>query len=409
MRIDDVEIINLLFSYPPGQEFRYSGGTVTSRVTSIILLATDTGLVGVGAAYSHPDLLNLIVKRQFKPMLVGCDPLNIEALWHKMYLMTRWYGRKGVAISAIGGIDNALWDIRGKVEGKPVYKLLGGSRGEVPAYASGLFYAENVSDLGREAERHLEHGYLRVKMRTGHSEEWDMEAVGAVRKAVGSDVDILVDGSHRYNLRIAERMGRYLAEKKVFWFEEPFPPEDLDSYVALRKRNHVSLAAGENEFGEQGFRELLRVNAVDIAQPDASRTGGITECMRIARMASGFGVRIAPHTWSDAVAVMTNAHFIAAIPHGVSVEVDQTGNPFIEELLTEPLQIKDGLLSLPDRPGLGIELNFAVVKAYALPPDQQIPDGNYSDLFFGAANCHIAPPYAESQHQTDGNLTNAAR
>ena len=166
----------------------------------------------------------------------------------------------------------------------------------------------------------------------------------------------MVDGSHRYTVETAERMGPFLAEQGVFWFEEPFPPEDLDSYVSLRPRLSIPLAAGENEFGVQGFRELFRAQALDIAQPDASRTGGISECMRIAEMAAEYGVRVAPHTWSDAVSVVANAHFIAAV-NGISVEVDQTGNPFIDELLSEPLDIKDGLLSLSEQPGLGIELN----------------------------------------------------
>ena len=393
MRIADVEIINLHFSYPPDRCFRYSGGVVTSRVTSIIRVATEDGKTGLGAAYSYPDLVSLIIKRQFKPMLLGCDPLETDALWDKMYQVTRWYGRKGAAISALGGIDIALWDLRGKVLGKPVYELLGGTRHSVPAYASGLFWHDDVSCLEREAIRHLDRGFRRVKMRIGHSEDYDLDAVGAVRRAVGSDGDIMVDGSHRHTLETAERIGRFLAEKKVFWFEEPFPPEDLDSFVSLRQRLSIPLAAGENEFGVQGFRELLRAKAVDIAQPDASRTGGISECVRIARMAAEFGVRVAPHTWSDAVAVMANAHFIAATPNSITVEVDQTGNPFIEELLAEPLEIKDGLLFLSDRPGLGIDLNLDTIKKYTLPPERLIPDGNYSDLFFGQKFWSAPSPY----------------
>jgi len=192
---------------------------------------------------------------------------------------------------------------------------------------------------------------------------------------------------------VAERMGRVLADHRVFWFEEPFPPEDLDAYVALRPRLTVPLAAGENEFGTQGFREILRAGAIDIAQPDACRTGGITESMRIARMAVEHGVRIAPHTWSDAVALIANAHVVAAIPHGVTVEVDQTGNPSIDELLSEPLRIEDGLLHLPDRPGLGIELNQATVDRLAVPSGQFMLDGNYSDFVFGRQHYSVPPPY----------------
>jgi D-galactarolactone cycloisomerase len=396
VRIEDVEVITLRFDYPHGQGFRYAGGLVTSRVTSLVRVRTDSGLVGLGAAYSHPDLVRVIIEGNLRAHLIGEDPLRVEALWDKMYGLTRWYGRKGAAVSAIGGIDIALWDLRGKVKGQPVYRLLGGERGVAPAYASGLFWQDDVSALEREAARHRQRGFKRVKMRLGRSEAYDVAAVAAARRGVGADGAVMVDGSHRYTVEVAERMGKVLADHRVFWFEEPFPPEDIDAYVALRPKLTVPLAAGENEFGTQGFREILRAGAVDIAQPDACRTGGITESMRIARMAAEHGVRIAPHTWSDAVALIANAHVVAAIPHGVTVEVDQTGNPSIDELLSEPLRIEDGLLHLPDGPGLGIELNQATIDRLAVPREQLMLDGNYSDLVFGRQHYSVAPPYVST-------------
>ena len=143
------------------------------------------------------------------------------------------------------------------------------------------------------------------------------------------------------------------------------------------------LAAGENEFGLQGFRELIRAGALDIVQPDASRCGGITEAKRVADLAQPSGLRVAPHTWSDAVAVTANAHLVASLPHGITVEVDQTGNPFIEELLVEPLVVRDGQLSLSRAPGLGIELNSRIVERYRMQDPLHLPDGSYSDMIFG--------------------------
>ena len=236
-------------------------------------------------------------------------------------------------------------------------------------------------------------GFRRVKTRLGHSEEYDLGAIEAIRRGVGQDGGILVDGSHRYTLEMAEKIGRVLEKERVFWFEEPFPPEEIDSYVALRPKLTIPLAAGENDFGVQGFREMLRAGALGVAQPDACRAGGISECVRVARMAAESGVGIGTHTWSDAVALMANAHFVAAMPNGLTVEVDQTGNPFIEEILTEPLQIIDGLLHLPKAPGLGIELNEAALQRLTLPPGCTIPDGNYSDLIFGREYFTTAPPY----------------
>jgi L-alanine-DL-glutamate epimerase-like enolase superfamily enzyme len=401
MRIADIEVINLHFSYPNRKGFRYAGGLVTGRVTSLIRITTDSGLEGLGAAYSYPDLVRIIIEKHIKPHLLGSDPLEIEALWEKMYQLTRWYGRKGVAISALGGLDIAFWDLRGKASGQPLYKLLGGERNALPAYASGLFWQDDVSLLEKEAARHRNRGFRRVKMRLGRSEAYDMAAVEAARRGIASDGEVIVDGSHRFTLESAERMGKFLAAQKVFWFEEPFPPEDIDNYVALRPRLSIPLAAGENDFGVQGFRELLRAKALDIVQPDASRAGGITESMHIGRMAGQVGVRVAPHTWSDAVALIANAHVVAALPNSVTVEIDQTGNPFIEDLLEEPLRIKDGLLYLSDEPGLGVKLNRETVKRLAMGPDQMIPEGNYSDLIFGAEYWSVPPPYQASHQSTE--------
>src|SRR5262249_49743587 len=153
----------------------------------------------------------------------------------------------------------------------------------------------------------------------------------------------------------------------------------------------VRLAAGENEFGLQGFRELIRAGALDIVQPDASRCGGITEVKRVADLARSAGLGVATHTWSDAVAVVGNAHVVSAARNGITIEVDQTGNPFIEELLVEPLKIVDGNLQLSQAPGLGIELNGSVVERYRMRDPLTIPDGSYSDMVFGPRAAGFIP------------------
>jgi L-alanine-DL-glutamate epimerase-like enolase superfamily enzyme len=382
MKIDHIETITLRFEYADG--FRYAGGQCTARVTSLVLVHTDSGQVGIGAAYSHPGLVHLIVQEQLAPLLIGDDPTDVEALWRKMYRITRWYGRKGVAMSAIGAIDTACWDLRGKSLGKPVWALLGGQRPTCPAYASALLWKEPAA-LAEEAARLVEQGFRRVKMRLGYGGDKDRAAVRAVREAIGQNCDVMCDGSMRYSLEDAVALGEFLAENNVFWFEEPFEPEDIDSYVALRSRVSVPLAAGENEFGLQGFRELIRAGALDIVQPDTSRCGGITEAKRVADLAQPAGLRVAPHTWSDAVAVIANAHVVASLPHGITVEVDQTGNPFIEELLVEPLDVRDGQLSLSNAPGLGIELNPLTLKRFRMDDPLRLPDGSYSDMIFGKA------------------------
>ena len=379
MKIDHIETTTLRLQYDNG--FVYAGGTCTNRVTTIVQVYTDTGLVGIGSAYSHPGLTHLIVDHQLAPQLRGSDPTDVERLWQQMYRATRWYGRKGAAMSALGALDVAFWDLRGKAAGKPVWSMLEGDGRACPAYASALLWKE-VDELADEAASLIERGFRRVKMRLGRDVGYDVNAVRAVRKAIGESCDLMVDGSMRYDLSAAKRLAEQLSANRVFWFEEPFEPEDVDNYVALRGAVSVPLAAGENEFGVQGFRELIRAGAVDIVQPDASRCGGISEVKKVADMAAAYGLQVATHSWSDAVAIVANAHVVSAARNGLTVEVDQTGNPFVEQLLAEPFTIDAGTISLGDAPGLGIELNKALLDEYRLEDPLNVPPGNYSDMVF---------------------------
>lgn len=393
MKIDRIECLNLLFDYPERRGFESSGGITTSRVTSLVLVHTDQGVTGIGSAYSHPALVRIVVD-QLSALLRGHDADDVEAIWEKMYGWTRWFGRKGAAMTALGGIDVALWDLRGKSLGKPVWQLLGGDEPSCPAYASALLW-NTFDGLAAEAGRHLERGFRRMKMRLGRDEDYDTGAVAAVRRAIGPGNDLMCDASMRYHLTLARRIGQTLADNRVFWYEEPFPPEDLDSFAALRSTVGVPVAAGENEFGVQGFRELIERRAVDIIQADASRCGGLTELRRVAWMVQKAGLKLAPHSWSDAVAIMANAQVVASTPQALTVEVDQTGNPFVDELLVEPLTIIDGRLQLSRKPGLGIELNPAVVEKYRMRDPLQVPEGWYSDMVFGQQDNHPAGPYKE--------------
>ena len=393
MKIVDIEVINLCYPYPPDDQFVFAGGIATGRLTTLVKVHTDTQAIGLGTTYSHPMLVRTVIEQQLKPFLLGEDPTEVEALWDRMYRITRWYGRKGAAMSALGALDIAFWDLRGKALGKSVATLLGAERDTVPAYASALLWKDDPQALGDEAASYVEQGFRRVKMRLGRSEEYDVAAVRAVRRAVGDRIDVIVDGSMRYSPDQARTLAKVLAEERVFWFEEPFPPEEIEHFAALRPEIRVPLAAGENEFGVQGFRELLRAGAVDIVQPDACRAGGISECYRVGELAAHTNTRVATHTWSDAVALVANMHVIAALANGITVEVDRTGTPFMDSLLVEPLTIRDGMIRLPAGPGLGIELAQHEIETFILAPGDEIPDGNFSDMVFGRDHFRPAPPY----------------
>ena len=393
MKIEEIEVINLRYEIPEEQRMSYAGGQLTGRLTTLVRVTASDGKVGWGSAYSHPELVRIVIEDHLKPLLLGDDPREVEALWSKMYQATRWYGRKGVALSALGALDIAFWDLRGKGLDKTVQEILGGSRERVPAYASALLWRDSLESLGREATGYVDQGYRRVKMRLGKDEDYDAAAVRSVRQAVGPAVDVIVDASMRYSLEVARSMAAVLKENRVFWYEEPFEPEDIDNYVALRRHCKVPVAAGENEFGLQGFRELLRAGALDIVQPDACRAGGISECFQVGQLAQKHGARVATHTWSDALALTANMHVIAALPNGITVEVDRTGNPFIDDLLVEPHRIEDGCFRLPKAPGLGVDLNEAVIRRWTLPASQRLPSGAYSDMSFGKEYWVHREPY----------------
>lgn len=395
MKIDAVEVHNLYYRYPDDEVHRCAEGHLGARLTTIVFVKAGSH-TGVGAAYSHPEVVRVIIEGHLAAFLMGQDPRSTDELWDTMYSLTRWYGRKGAAISALGAVDIALWDLRGKLEGAPLYELLGGTRHDVTAYASGLLWQDDLSLLEREAKRHLDDGFHLMKMRLGRNAVYDREAVAVVSRTLAGRARLAVDGTHRYTEESAGEFGQYLAKQDVAWFEEPFPPEDVEAYARLRARATVPISAGENEFGTQGFRELFRAGAVDIAQPDVARAGGVSECFRIGKLAQEHGVEVVTHTWSDAVALIANAHVVAALDNGIAVEVDRTGCPFMDALLVEAPDLRDGKLHLKSAPGLGIEVDQEVLARLAMPPDRPVPAGNYADLVFGPESYTAVPPRARA-------------
>ncbi len=390
MRITDVECIHLCFRYESIEGYTPIG-TIDGRLSSLVRVHTDGGLSGVGSCYSLPGVVQATVDH-LKPFVVGFDPVETEKHWARLHSVANWYGRKGGAVSALGAIDIALWDLRGKIEGQPVWKLLGGTEGKAPAYASGMMYDEPDA-VAAVAARCIESGFRRVKTRAGRTWDDDVATVAAIKRAIGKENDLIVDGIWRLDLASAIAFAEVLAEHDVFWFEEPFRVDQIDDFVALRAESTVPLASGENEFSLSGFREHVRFGTVDILQADASRAGGITEVVKVAEMADEAGLGLAPHSWSDAVAIVANAHAVAAAPNGVTCEVDQTGNGLVDELLREPLDIQDGQLDLGDKPGLGIELDETKVEQWRLADPYNVPDGSYSDIIYGRGRIRYIGDY----------------
>lgn len=381
MKITDLRV-HVLQS-PLDQPFAFSQGWVGRRSATLVEVATDSGLTGWGEAFAQglepPQIAAAVVEHALRPLVLGANPLDIEVLWHRMYHQTRDYGRKGSVIAAISAVDIALWDLAGKHYGEPVHRLLGGAfRDRVQPYATGFYRLRGQGEAPRladEALAHFEAGFRLMKVKLGYGVDDDIAVIRAVARAIeGRGVTLMVDTNHAYGRAEALRLGYVLDELDLRWYEEPVAPEDIDGYCELRARLRTPIAGGENEHTLHGFRELLGRHAVDIAQPDVGSCGGLTAARHIVALAQANGIEVNPHVWGSAVAQAASLHLIAALPvahHSVFarppvLEYDRSSHPFRRELVTEPIEMADGAVPVPQGPGLGITLRAETLDRFRI-------------------------------------------
>ena len=357
--------------------FAYSRAWYSSRTSLLVEVETDQGLVGWGECYG-PARMNAGVVQAIGEMLVGEDALRSEWVWHEVYARYRDHGQKGLLLQALSGIDIALWDLKGKFFGQPAYRLMGGPlRGEVAAYATGLYRRENgdaAQYLADEAACYRAAGFSAVKLKVGFGLEEDVRATRAVRAAIGPDAGLMVDANHAYDVVEAIRLGRRIEEYDIGWFEEPVPPEDIAGHRRVREALSIPVASGECEFTRYGFRAALEAGAFDIVQPDTCAAGGLSECKKVADMAAAYGVRYAPHVWGSGVALAAALQLLAVVqpwtplslaPLQPMLEFDQTEHPIRQAILTEPIEHRAGIVAIPTGPGLGIEIDRAALRHFA--------------------------------------------
>ena len=375
MKIADVR--THVLSAALSQPFAYSRAWYDTRTAMLVEIETDDGLTGWGECYG-PAGMTAAVVRSVAPWLIGEDPLRTDFLWQMIYARLRDHGQKGVVIEGLSGIDIALWDIKGKHFGVPVYQLLGGPlRNEVQAYATGLYRRKSgdpLRYLAEEAAGYVAEGFKAVKLKVGFGVEEDVTVTRAVRDAIGPDIALMVDANHAYDTSAAIRLGRMIEEHDIAWFEEPVPPEDIAGYQAVKAALSIPLAGGECEFTRFGFRNLLVSRAVDIVQPDTCAAGGLSECKKIADMAEAFGVRYNPHVWGTGIAIAASLQLLAVLPAHTPnslaptepmLEFDRTEHPIRQAVLAQPLEHAGGIVRVPDGPGLGIEVDRAALARFA--------------------------------------------
>ena len=378
MKITDVEVLVLetpgVYEAPDTSEEAYG-----IKYLGIVRVKTDAGITGYADLETQPHVARAIVNapsegavpgfQGLRSVLLGEDPFEVERLWHKMYMASCYYGRRGAAIQVISGIDIALWDIVGKRIGEPVYKLLGGAyRDKVRPYASTLFRSEPAA-MEEACRGYLEQGFTAVKFGWGvfgQDPERDVCLVAAARRALGDRVDLLVDAGwyvHR-TAKEAIRMVRSIEPYRPFFVEEPLSPEDYDGYAELAGAVETLIACGEQEATEWGFETLIDRGGIDVVQPDLSRCGGLTVARKIVHMTERRNRLCIPHSWLSDLLTAASLHLNAFLRRSVFQEFNVTSGPLSREMCKNPIRIEDGFLRVPQGPGLGVEVDESVLEKY---------------------------------------------
>ena len=390
MRITDVRTIAVEVKLP--QTVFDANYTMATKPALLVEVHTDEGLVGLGEAahFGGPMASTAqVIEHELKPYLVGEHPGEIERLWERMHRRAYKHARGGIVIAAISGIDIALWDLRGKMANMPVWRLLGGYRKRVPAYATGGFYAEGkgVKELVGEMQTYVAAGFRAVKMKVGRNSNIEMSAlrassergvaevsleedirrVAAVREAIGPDIRLAVDANGAWDVATAIRMGRAMAPYDIYWYEEPVWPDDVEGSREVAQKTSIAIAGYETcSYGIVDFARYIAARAVHFVQPDVAWAGGLTESLKIAHLAQAANMPVAPHIHGSAVAVAAGLHFLGAIRNGSMAETVFPAHQLMTELVKEPLILdrSTGEIELSERPGLGIELNAETVERF---------------------------------------------
>jgi len=366
--------------------------TSSAQDDIVVLVHTDEGITGIGESDVNPWMARACIEAPgthtmglgLKEMLIGENPLDTERLWEKLYVGSCMNGRRGAVIHAMGAIDMALWDIRGKAAGVPCYQLMGESpRTAIQPYASlqpnGESYEEYKASLVEWVLRAKELGFHAAKLEVtlsgpyNHSgldepDEKVTETVAVCRAAVGADFTLMVDVQYAWpDADTALRTLRDWEELDVYFIETPLPVDDLEGMARLAAESPVDTAAGEWLATRHEFADLLDRGGVHVAQPDVGRVGGITEALRVCDMAAERGRRIVPHCWKTGIGIAASAHLAAVTPHCPFIEflpAELTDSQLRQHLVQEDLQIVDGEVRVPDQPGLGIELDMDALRRF---------------------------------------------
>lgn len=344
-----------------------SRGGFNVRTHAIVEVRTDEGISGLGEGVGDAVLVSAIVDKRMRELAIGLNPMEIERVREKLMDGQVYFESKGSAICAASAIEMACWDIKGKALNVPVYQLLGGLyRDRIEAYVSDVYWEEDPRIMAKNVKCILGAGFKTIKAHVGHRPpREDLARVKALREAAAGSTGLMLDLNAGYDAMQAREAMRLWEKFDLFWLEEPVSPHHIDLLADLRARADIPIAAGENEFRVKGFKELFDKKAVDVAMPDIGRVGGIQETKNICAMAAAYGVAVSPHNFSSGVLLAATMHLMASTPNTTLLEFDTSGNAVYQELLVDPLVVRDGCVMVPSSPGLGVHLTKEVIDRFS--------------------------------------------
>ena len=357
-------------SFPVKEGVTLGIGRAVKRDCVIVKVTTESGLIGWGESHHGrcPGAIGQLINTTLRQLVTGMNATDVVGVWARIYSrQLASHGMGTASALAMSGIDQALWDIRGKVAGWPLYMLLGGNVKPIKAYAGGISLGFQPPDeLVDEARALVAQGYRALKLRFGDSVKRDIERLAAIRKAFGSEIDIMVDANIGYQVEDVRRVMPALAEHDVLWLEEPFAPHDYRSYEVAAGFGLIPLAAGENHHTRYEFTPLIESKSVRVLQPDLSKTGGITEGLRIAGMAAAHKLAINPHTSASGLNMAASIHFLASIENCGWFEADVAKENLFRDRLTSRPDLLDanGCVQPGNQPGLGVEVDEEFLRAH---------------------------------------------
>jgi L-alanine-DL-glutamate epimerase-like enolase superfamily enzyme len=360
-RIADVHVH--LVSAPVQAGFADSTRKVESVGYTVVRVVTDRGLEGIGMTYHEVggEATRALIRHNIAPRLKGRDPFETEALWTEFFAYLRGVGRKGLTFCAYSAIDIALWDLKGKIIGMPLYRLLGGNEPRIPVYASGGWTSFSDEQLAADSKAKIDQGYGIVKIKAGveggRNPRRDAKRTRMVRDAIGPEAGLIIDANNCWDAATATQFANNVREFDIMALEEPVFADDIPGLRRFRQGTDIPLATGEHEYTRYGIRDLIIAEAADIVQADGTRAGGYTEMVKIGALTQAWNLKFAPHAMEH-----MHMHLVAALPNALFIERLDIFEGITSQVFRDAPVPQNGMLTVPDRPGLGLDLDMDFIR-----------------------------------------------